>query len=266
MFPWSAVVDDGLAKDSIAPVYVQRVAGAMAGKLDRLMFGLQSTPERLPTLLHMARQSSNNRIERSRSRSAGRVRRQQSDEQAPTDGLATDIEQLHVAVSSPVGLFPDPTDAALVLQRWWRKRREAGRCEFLQVVEELRIFRQCASVGIQRLWRGFEARRQCKLLREQIRARASRDVQDDGYVSAGPAAPNAARARGVVRFSDPKPAVKTLQFWWRQRMALKKNEFELLVQELMLLRECAALDIQRVWRMKLRRSAACRNPVKDPAE
>mmetsp|Transcript_30123 Transcript_30123/g.70252 ORF Transcript_30123/g.70252 Transcript_30123/m.70252 type:complete len:261 (+) Transcript_30123:257-1039(+) len=89
------------------------------------------------------------------------------------------------AAAAPVAVqivrFRDPREAALKLQRWWKKVLEERAEAFEVVVQELMAMREFAAVELQRLWRGYGGRKKCRMLRAQARE------ADAGHVAAAAA-------------------------------------------------------------------------------
>jgi len=67
-------------------------------------------------------------------------------------------------VPHPTVMFTDPGEAAVKLQRWWRKCAEARHDAFEQLVDELMAMREFAAEEVQRMWRGYRGRKKCRLL------------------------------------------------------------------------------------------------------
>mmetsp|Transcript_72283 Transcript_72283/g.172348 ORF Transcript_72283/g.172348 Transcript_72283/m.172348 type:complete len:101 (+) Transcript_72283:138-440(+) len=66
-----------------------------------------------------------------------------------------------------------------------------------------------------------------------------------------------APVRRVVRaLPPPGDAATRLQLWWRRELQARKELFEAVVQEMMLLREAAAEVIQSAWTQRQQRRAA----------
>mmetsp|Transcript_50666 Transcript_50666/g.118387 ORF Transcript_50666/g.118387 Transcript_50666/m.118387 type:complete len:230 (-) Transcript_50666:85-774(-) len=93
-----------------------------------------------------------------------------------SDVLADEHSDFHpnaaaAAVPHPTVKFADPGEAAVKLQRWWRKCAEARREAFEQLVDELMAMREFAAEEVQRMWRGYLSRKRCLLLRAQANVR-----------------------------------------------------------------------------------------------